>query len=117
MTEQQAIAAKQTRTLVGRVVSARMDKTVIVLIERMERHPFYGKFLRRSSRFFAHDETNECRRGDVVSIAPCRPLSKRKSWRVSGVVERADARFVAEEESIENNEGVDESAGAGETQA
>jgi len=66
-----------------------MDKTVAVVVERMVRHPVYGKFLRRSTRLLAHDEANECRNGDLVTITPCRPLSKRKSWRVSAVVERA----------------------------
>jgi small subunit ribosomal protein S17 len=116
MTEQQTTATKQPRTLVGRVDSARMDKTVIVVIERMERHPFYGKFLRRSSRFFAHDEANECRRGDMVAITPCRPLSKRKAWRVSGIVERADTRFSADEENAENGTGNKE-GGVGEVRA
>lgn len=76
------------RTLTARVRSARMDKTVSVVVERMERHPVYGKFVRRSTRLLAHDEANECRIGDMVTIAPCRPMSKHKAWRVTSVVER-----------------------------
>lgn len=91
--------SSKSRTLFGRVASARMDKTVVIVVERVERHPFYGKFRRQSSRFFAHDETNECRRGDIVAISPCRPLSKRKAWRVAGVVERADIGRVEDEVS------------------
>jgi len=82
-------SAGKERTLTARVASARMDKTVAVVVERMVRHPVYGKFLRRSTRLLAHDESNECRRGDLVTITPCRPMSRRKSWRVASVVERA----------------------------
>jgi len=81
-------SAGKERTLTARVASARMDKTVAVVVERMVRHPVYGKFIRRSTRLLAHDESNECRQGDLVTITPCRPLSKRKSWRVTAVVER-----------------------------
>ncbi|MGH8427718.1 MAG: 30S ribosomal protein S17 [Gammaproteobacteria bacterium] len=80
--------AGSERSLSGRVSSARMDKTVAVVIERTERHPVYGKFLRRRSKILAHDEANECREGDMVRISPCRPLSKRKAWRVTAIVER-----------------------------
>lgn len=85
--------ATQTRgrrkTKEGVVVSAKMDKTVVVRVERLTRHPIYKKVLRRSSRFKAHDETNECREGDRVVITECRPLSKDKSWRVTQIVSRA----------------------------
>ncbi len=70
-------------------MSAKMDKTVVVRVERLTRHPVYRKVLRRSSRFKAHDETNDCHEGDRVIIAECRPLSKGKSWRVTQVVSRA----------------------------
>jgi small subunit ribosomal protein S17 len=70
------------RVLVGRVVSDKMDKTVTVLVERRIMHPLYKKFIRRSKKYAAHDETNLCREGDMVSIEECRPISKRKSWLV-----------------------------------
>jgi small subunit ribosomal protein S17 len=85
MSEQQQVA----RTVSGRVVSDKMDKTVTVVVERMERHPIYGKYIRRSTKIHAHDEENSCREGDVVAIAQCRPLSKTKAWRVVEIVERA----------------------------
>jgi len=77
------------RVLTGRVVSERMDKTVTVLVERLVRHATYGKFLRRSTKLLAHDETNSAHVGDKVTITPCRPLSRRKSWRLLTIVERA----------------------------
>jgi small subunit ribosomal protein S17 len=80
------------RTLTGRVVSNKMQKTIAVEIERLIRHPEYGKYIRRTTKLLAHDENNESREGDVVRIAPCRPLSRRKSWRLVAVVERAQAR-------------------------
>ncbi len=73
----------------GLVVSDKMDKTVVVEVERTTRHALYGKVLRRSSRFKAHDERNECRVGDRVLIMECRPLSKTKSWRVVEILRRA----------------------------
>lgn len=79
---------KKLRTLTARVVSSKMDKTAGVVIERMVRHPLYGKFVRRSTRLLVHDAENQCKEGDVVSITPCRPLSKRKAWRVVSIVER-----------------------------
>lgn len=81
--------AKVKRSQVGRVVSDRMDKTVTVRLERLVKHPLYGKYIRRSSKVHAHDETNECREGDTVRIAETRPTSKTKSWQVVEVVERA----------------------------
>lgn len=77
------------RFLTARVVSTSMQKTVAVRVERLVKHPVYGKYIRRSTKMLAHDEGNECRVGDTVTITPCRPLSKRKSWRVAAVVERA----------------------------
>jgi small subunit ribosomal protein S17 len=68
-----------------------MDKTVTVLVERQVKHPMYGKYLRRSTKFKVHDEENSCKQGDVVTIAECRPISKNKSWRLVEVVERASA--------------------------
>jgi len=80
---------KLTRTLTGRVTSDKMDKTITVLIERRVKHPIYGKYVKRSTKLHAHDERNECREGDVVTIEECRPLSKSKTWRLVKVVEKA----------------------------
>jgi small subunit ribosomal protein S17 len=80
---------KVTRTLTGKVVSDKMDKTVTVLVERKVKHPIYGKIIRRSNKFHAHDENNEYREGDVVVISESRPLSKTKSWVVTSLVEKA----------------------------
>lgn len=81
--------AKRARTLSGRVVSDKMDKTVTVLVERKVMHPIYGKIVRRSQKYHAHDETNQCHTGDVVIIEECRPLSRTKSWKVAELVEKA----------------------------
>jgi small subunit ribosomal protein S17 len=80
------------RTLVGRVVSDKMDKTVSVAIERKIKHPVYGKYIRRTSKILAHDANNECKPGDRVTISECRPISKNKAWAVVGVIERAADR-------------------------
>jgi len=77
------------RTLSGRVTSNKMDKTITVAIERLVKHPVYGKYVRRTTKLHAHDENNECRTGDLVTIKQCRPLSKTKSWMLVAVVERA----------------------------
>ena len=77
------------RVLTGRVVSDRMNKTITVLVERVVRHDSYGKYLRRSTKLLAHDEAGSAKLGDKVTITPCRPLSRRKSWRLLEVVERA----------------------------
>jgi len=82
-------AAKVVRTLSGRVVSDKMDKTVTVLVERKVKHPLIGKVVRRSNKFHAHDENNECKEGDLVVIEESRPLSKSKTWKVSKVVKSA----------------------------
>jgi small subunit ribosomal protein S17 len=80
---------KRVRTETGRVVSNKMDKTITVVVERKVKHPIYGKYIRRSTKFHAHDESNQCGEGDVVTIAECRPISKSKSWRLVEIVERA----------------------------
>lgn len=80
---------KSERTATGRVISDKMDKTITVLVERRVKHPVYGKFVRKSSKLHAHDENNECKEGDVVTIAECRPISKNKAWRLVEVVEKA----------------------------
>jgi len=84
--------AKGARTLTGRVVSHKMQKTIAVEIERLVRHPTYGKYIRRTTKLLAHDEAGASREGDLVIITPCRPLSRRKSWRLLEVVQKAAAR-------------------------
>ena len=80
---------KVVRSVTGRVVSDKMDKTVTVLVERSVKHPLYGKVMRRSNKFHAHDEKNECNEGDLVVIEEGRPLSRTKTWRVTKIVEKA----------------------------
>lgn len=77
------------RTLQGRVVSDKMDKTITVLVERRVKHPLYGKFVRKSTKVHAHDEANECAIGDLVVVEQCRPLAKSKSWRLVKVIGKA----------------------------
>ena len=79
------------RLLAGKVVSNKMDKTIAVSVERLVKHPTYGKYIRRTTKLLAHDESNECKEGDTVSIKPCRPMSRRKSWVLVRVVDRARA--------------------------
>ena len=81
--------AANKRQLTGRVVSDKMQKTVTVLVERRMKHALYGKYITRSSKYHAHDETSQCREGDTVLIEECRPLSRTKSWRVVQLVEKA----------------------------
>ena len=81
--------AKSVKTLTGKVVSNKMQKTITVAVERYVPHPEYGKYQRRTTKFFAHDENNECREGDIVAIAECRPLSRHKNWRLVKIVSRA----------------------------
>lgn len=78
------------RTLQGRVVSDKMDKSIVVAIERQVKHPIYGKFIKRTTKLHAHDEANVCNEGDVVTIRECRPLSKSKSWMLVDVVTKAN---------------------------
>ena len=81
----------KVRTLTGRVVSNKMDKTIAVAVERVVKHPVYGKYLKRTSKLLAHDEANSCQEGDVVTITECRPMSRHKSWQLVEVLERAEA--------------------------
>lgn len=81
--------AKVERTIIGRVLSNKADKTVTVLVERKVAHPVYGKYVKRSTKLHAHDENNECNEGDTVALTSCRPLSKTKSWRLVEIIERA----------------------------
>jgi small subunit ribosomal protein S17 len=85
MTEQQ----KVKRTVTGRVVSNKMDKSITVMVERKVKHPVYGKYIKRSTKLHAHDANNECNEGDVVTISECRPISKTKTWVLEKIVERA----------------------------
>ena len=78
------------RTITGRVVSNKMDKSITVLVERVVKHPVYGKYIKRSTKMMAHDEKNICQEGDVVSITSCRPLSKNKSFKLVNVLESAN---------------------------
>ena len=82
---------RTTRTLTGRVVSDKMDKTVTVLVERRVTHPMYGKIVTHSKKYHAHDEKNECGEGDLVVIEECRPISRTKAWRIAKLVEKARA--------------------------
>jgi small subunit ribosomal protein S17 len=84
-----AESARGARRLTGRVVSDKMQKTIAVEIERLVKHPVYGKFVRRTTRLLAHDESGTCKAGDLVVITPCRPMSRHKSWRLLEVVEKA----------------------------
>lgn len=83
---------KKQRSVVGRVLSDKMDKTVSVAIERLVKHPVYGKYIRRTTKVLAHDAANECRPGDRVAISECRPIAKNKSWTLVSIVERASDR-------------------------
>lgn len=77
------------RTITGKVVSNKMDKTITVLVERVVKHPVYGKYIKRSSKLMAHDENNSCQEGDIVAITSCRPLSKNKTFKLVEVLESA----------------------------
>jgi len=80
---------KVLRTLTGQVVSDKMEKSAVVMVERRVRHPLYGKYISRSTKLHIHDENNECRQGDKVTIEECRPMSKTKTWKLVEVVERS----------------------------
>ncbi len=86
-----AAAEKRTRVVTGKVVSNKMDKTITVLVERRVKHPVYGKYITRSSKIHAHDESNKCGIGDTVTVAESRPISKSKTWKLLEVVESATA--------------------------
>jgi small subunit ribosomal protein S17 len=91
-TTESTAPVERQRTLTGRVVSSKMNKTIAVEIERLIKHPRYGKYIRRTTKLLAHDEKNESREGDTVTISECRPLSRRKSWRLVAVTLRAPAQ-------------------------
>ena len=77
------------RTITGRVVSDKMDKTITVLVERRVKHELYGKYITRSTKLHAHDENNDCNEGDTVAIIESRPMSKTKTWKLQSIVEKA----------------------------
>ncbi len=89
MSESTSEAVKNTRSVTGKVRASRADKTISVVIERRVKHPLYKKYVKRSTRVLAHDEENTCQEGDWVLVEECRPISKRKSWRLVKVLERA----------------------------
>lgn len=82
--------AEKIRTVTGRVISNKMDKTASVLVERLVKHPVYGKYIKRSTKFLVHDENNQCQEGDIVSITSCRPLSKNKTFKLVEVLEASN---------------------------
>jgi small subunit ribosomal protein S17 len=82
---------RTVRRTVGRVVSNKMNKSVTVSVERRIKHPAYGKFIKRTTTIMAHDEANDCKEGDIVAISECRPISKRKAWRVVEIISRPEA--------------------------
>jgi small subunit ribosomal protein S17 len=90
-TTEQSLVEKTARSVEGRVVSSKMNKTITVMIERRVRHPLYGKIVTRRTKLHAHDEMNESKEGDLVQIEECRPLSRTKSWRLVKVLEKARA--------------------------
>lgn len=87
MTSQQQ--SKSVRTITGKVVSDKMNKTITVMVERRVKHPLYGKYMTRSTKLHAHDESNQCKVGDMVEISESRPLSKTKTWMLQAIVEKA----------------------------
>ncbi len=84
-----SVVKKRTRTLTGKVVSNKMDKSITVLVERKVRHPVYGKYMTKSSKVHAHDEKNECNVGDLVSLSESKPISKTKAWQLVSILENA----------------------------
>jgi small subunit ribosomal protein S17 len=88
-TEQTALVRGRRKTRTGLVTSNKMDKSITIAVERKERHPLYGKYMKKTTKFMAHDEKNECNIGDTVKIMETRPLSKNKCWRLVEIVEKA----------------------------
>ncbi len=87
--QENAPVQKHKKTRIGIVTSTKMDKSITVAVERKLRHPIYGKYVKKTKKFVAHDEMNECNEGDTVKIIESRPLSKRKRWRLTEILERA----------------------------
>lgn len=90
MTEANSVENKLQRLVTGTVISDKMNKTIVVQIERKIKHPLYGKYVRRFTKMYAHDEENQCKIGDLVVIQPTRPLSKTKRWALVEIVKRED---------------------------
>jgi small subunit ribosomal protein S17 len=90
MSKNQEKTESKLRTINGKVVSNKMDKSITVLVERVVKHPIYGKYIKRSTKMMAHDEQNVCQEGDIVSITSCRPMSKKKSFKLVQVLESAN---------------------------
>jgi small subunit ribosomal protein S17 len=86
-TENENVTQESSRRVVGRVVSSKMNKSVTVSVERRVKHPVYGKYIRRTTKIMAHDESNQCQEGDLVAISECRPISKNKAWRVVEIMQ------------------------------
>jgi small subunit ribosomal protein S17 len=86
-TENENVTQETARRVVGRVVSSKMNKSVTVSVERKVKHPVYGKYIRRTTKIMAHDESNQCKEGDLVAISECRPISKNKAWRVVEIMQ------------------------------
>lgn len=80
---------ESVKTVAGKVVSNKMNKSITVLVERLVPHPVYGKYIKRSTKLMAHDENNECQEGDIVEVISCRPLSKNKVWKLYRILEKA----------------------------
>jgi small subunit ribosomal protein S17 len=89
MSEEKTIVRNLRKVRIGKVIRDKMDKSIVVAVERRVKHPIYGKFVKKTSTFMAHDENNECGVGDTVRIMETRPLSKRKRWRLIEIVEKA----------------------------
>lgn len=89
MSEETTVTRNLRKVRIGKVLSNKMDKSIVVQVERRVKHAIYGKFVKKSSRFMAHDENNECGIGDTVRIMETRPLSKRKRWRLVEIIEKA----------------------------
>ena len=90
MNEQATVAQGRRQTMVGQVVSNKMDKTVVVAVGKTVMHPLYRRYMKKTGKYYAHDEKNQCGVGDVVEIVASRPLSKKKRWRVQRVMNRAE---------------------------
>lgn len=93
-------ATATVRTLTGTVVSSKMQKTIAVVVERLVKHPQYGKYIRRTTKLLAHDEDNTCRIGDLVTITECRPYSRHKAWKLVGILRRAEVTTETPAESM-----------------
>ncbi|HKS94376.1 MAG TPA: 30S ribosomal protein S17 [Gammaproteobacteria bacterium] len=95
-------AVKSARTVTGRVLSNKMDKTITVVVERVVTHPEYGKLLRRRTKIKAHDEQNACQEGDTVVIAPCRPISRHKAWKLVEILAHAQPAPAASQADVQS---------------